>query len=785
MPALADQAPISADEIEFFDNYRPSLEDGVYTIRVTSAIDGLDAGDYFDTPISQDFYVSGPQFSMPPAEVHSCYPPNNSNSIYDQHLPNIVLNKRALPWERYFDKKDGDIPWLCLMVFKEQEITVNPQTHSTVQSASAAEFLAADGDVLKPAIPTDAVTPQTLRAPCSFITISAEVFRAVAPKAAELKYLAHVRQVNAADQAIDYADESDWFSVISGNRLLKTSGAAGQRFYVHLVSLEGHAAAMRDSASAWGRKKSDPTAYQDIALASLYNWTFLSQPEQLNFRQLVENIAAPSLADPDQLLLRRTVEAGSGAAMDAAAARFAEGYVPLNYQAPSGENTFAWYRSPLTPRIAQPLPPPADGERRRSAAAAMIFDASSGLFDQTYAAAWSLGRATALADGSFSQALRGFRRHCYQLIGKLMDAAASEAATQAELSALLRNGAVRDSFKALLTSEMGAAVGAALKAPNHPQIAAAANTAPAAANQPPPSEAARRLLSAPAVQALLKDELDDELRPVAQWLARARALYGVPFNHLVPDSAMLPVESLRFFHIDQNWLDAFADGALSAGVQSSKDTLHARAMRGVIDDAAALELKALRARLLGTAAGDREADSSRETMCGILMRSAIVSGWPGLTVQALKNSAPLKTLRLERLSANVLLCIFLDIPDAIVFAEPKQGLCFGVEDGDIIQLRQLTAPVGRPAGQEFPAAGSFEDFFRQPDDAPGGGVLNINDGKNSIIQTLAQPQYLGKNISPAEFAIQMVKAAEEIFFQPHAAEPPRRRHQPRKRAPQP
>ncbi len=43
---------------------------------------------------------------------------------------------------------------------------------------------------------------------------------------------------------------------------------------------------------------------------------------------------------------------------------------------------------------------------------------------------------------------------------------------------------------------------------------------------------------------------------VVRFLARLRLLEGVPFNYLVPDATMLPLESIRFFYVDRNWLDA-------------------------------------------------------------------------------------------------------------------------------------------------------------------------------------------------------------------------------------
>ena len=52
---------------------------------------------------------------------------------------------------------------------------------------------------------------------------------------------------------------------------------------------------------------------------------------------------------------------------------------------------------------------------------------------------------------------------------------------------------------------------------------------------------------------------------LAKWLTQLENLVGVPFNYLVPDIAMLPPETLRFFHIDPNWINALVDGATSIG----------------------------------------------------------------------------------------------------------------------------------------------------------------------------------------------------------------------------
>ena len=44
-------------------------------------------------------------------------------------------------------------------------------------------------------------------------------------------------------------------------------------------------------------------------------------------------------------------------------------------------------------------------------------------------------------------------------------------------------------------------------------------------------------------------------------------LINVPVHYLLTDPSHLPDESLRFFYVDQNWINALVDGALSLGNQ--------------------------------------------------------------------------------------------------------------------------------------------------------------------------------------------------------------------------
>ena len=90
----------------------------------------------------------------------------------------------------------------------------------------------------------------------------------------------------------------------------------------------------------------------------------------------------------------------------------------LKFVAGAGDETFAWYRGPLSPVVPQALPQVGQTgtpvAQATSADALMIYLAEQGVFDMSYAAAWNIGRSLALADAHFAQAInryvRGARR---------------------------------------------------------------------------------------------------------------------------------------------------------------------------------------------------------------------------------------------------------------------------------------------------------------------------------------------------------------------------------------
>jgi len=130
-------------------------------------------------------------------------------------------------------------------------------------------------------------------------------------------------------------------------------------------------------------------------------------------------------------------------------------------------------------------------------------------------------------------------------------------------------------------------------------------------------------------------QLPDE---ITGWLSRLMILSGVPINYLVPDEGMLPPESIRFFCVDMNWIDALVDGAFSIGriAAPHDDGTHAasmnldRALFGPVRAQAAAAASRVRARKVGVAA----AATALQTVTGFLLRSSVVTAYKGIGVNA-------------------------------------------------------------------------------------------------------------------------------------------------------
>ncbi len=160
--------------------------------------------------------------------------------------------------------------------------------------------------------------------------------------------------------------------------------------------------------------------------------------------------------------------------------------------------------------------------------------------------------------------------------------------------------------------------------------------------------------------ALLPPRLQDLLTDL-------RVLRGIPLAYLVPDPALLPPESVRFFHIDPTWVDRVVDGVLSAASIGTVEMLYSVNMLALV-----------RTWL------DQQVGSG--PMTGMLIRSELVRRWPGIQVEAFSTTgdnepdSPIEVVRAEPISSTIFIAIFAAEPRMVHVHQPDVGLRFGVEE---------------------------------------------------------------------------------------------------------
>jgi hypothetical protein len=613
----------ATSRLQFVQFHSPGLLAGSYRITVQQTVN-VPAPATFTA--ERTFAVGSERFSLAPAEVHAVFPPDGSLGDHSNTLPHVVLERSTLPWERTADPVEERLSWLAVLLFTEEEAP-KPATAalSELMSPSGYQYPAFELEPGQKA--DDRVT---------VIDVARSLLEAIVPTAAELALQAHVRVGLEGS-----TPTGEGVAVLMGSRL----PAAGARSVAHLVSVEGRYAG---GAFDYGGAKSEEL----VRLVTLASWSFACADPDQSFKGLLEHLdRAPAVP--------RLPPTG----VDAADGWVERGYVLLPHVFRGGGRSVAWYRGPLAPAAHDvELEAPV-----RAADALLRYDASAGVFDVSYAAAWEVGRLLALQSRDVSVAMYGWKR------------ASSQQLRGAEQSLL------------------------------HPEL-----PLPPGEEAPPPAP-----------------------ESVTAWFDGLRLLRGVPFNYLVPDERMLPREGIRFFHLDHFWVDCLLDGAFSIGRVAESEAEREASF------------------------AEDPSDAPLERVTGFLLRSDVVSGWPGLLVDgrdAAGGALPL--LRMDRLSASVLLCLFAgDVAGVALHLRPET-LHFGLDRGD-------EAEPQADVRTEFHKVLRDTEGVEQPelrvDPVPFRG-----DGSRRVVDVAAlasaMEKVLATPLTSASFGLQMVEGVEEVVF---------------------
>ena len=398
-----------------YDDIQPATVDGLYKFTVSTDIS-------WDTnvesaPIDRYLNIVGPRFSLDPTLVANVYPPRNGQGAYEDALPQAVLSRRTLPWERasglpqpaadpVLPPQNGQIPWMALLLFQDGEPYSLLQNQHLVDVVGTSVFakLGSPANVL-----------------CDAVEVDRSLLMEILPTCQELRLLAHVRQVNVEDRELSAGSSDGFFSVVMSNRL----PIPETKYRACIVSLEQRADLLQplentppeffdpggqipihplpplpviDRALIGGRGGRKILIHPTVRLVLLHTWQFTCTGPG-PFRKLMQGLDVGMIGKVDM--------PGQPALTDT-------GHQRLPIQDRAGVTEVGWYRGPLVPwqLTRDPLGPYHSADQCRRATV------ETGAEDVSYAAAFEVGRQLASADVQLARELMRWRRESYRQSGR-------------------------------------------------------------------------------------------------------------------------------------------------------------------------------------------------------------------------------------------------------------------------------------------------------------------------------------------------------------------------------
>ncbi|KAF2001043.1 hypothetical protein P154DRAFT_464864, partial [Amniculicola lignicola CBS 123094] len=489
---------------------------------------------------------------------------------------------------------------------------------------------------------------------------SKDTFYALCNNVEENKYLAHVRNINTVGFPNAGVEEDGLFSIVISARTGACAITKPTTQIVHLVSIEHVDATLETDFKGWASRPAEERAGR-IGLISLYSWTYTAlPPDPVNFIDSMMAIEGnmQMLRPSDKII--NSLDSSKGSAKQLLASRLKLGYSIARWRSETGEVSAAFNRGPLTP-IQVPVVPCKDWPTGSTTSKNyQIFDKATGMMDLSYSSAWQLGKILAISDTPFSSALMRFRSQIHGV---------AESTARARVNGLVSKN---DTLKTLINSisEIRSLLGDDVKPPRRVGAQSRGGLSTS--------------LDDPNVSAALKDAIRKEVTMASQagnevynefnsigenntdwtaimkWISDKLYLADIPAHILFPDPSFIPEESIRFFYIDDAWMDCLIDGALSVGNHLERD-----------DDQVKTAIKELYNLYLRTTVPNTKVRP--QVPCyGFVLRSQIVKVMPDLriTVNWNNSNATTKDQRAPvcqwmRPDDHTLICLLDRLPEEL------------------------------------------------------------------------------------------------------------------------
>ncbi len=291
-----------------------------------SALPPLTAGDYVlegeqqvaggpTAPYEAHLRITSPRFRLPADQLLSTFPPANAEGAFESKLPQVVLKRRTLPWERAVDPADRGVPWLALVLIAEGEGQLSAEV-PVAQCVTPGVVLSGTNDV----------------ATGVYLGVSRTVVQKVFPTKSDLALLTHVREVDVTDTELAMGDDDGFMAVVMANRLpqFDRANCAPVRYLACLINLEGQLDVLPPPSLPFTDFFRSDLVVQDLRLSQAAVAT------NADTRAMGTGIARPSAALAAQPIAR--VNARTAAATNATAAASSAAAAPQSAP-PSGRAT--------------------------------------------------------------------------------------------------------------------------------------------------------------------------------------------------------------------------------------------------------------------------------------------------------------------------------------------------------------------------------------------------------------------------------------------------------------
>lgn len=543
-----------------------------------------------------------------------------------------------------------------------------------------------------------------------FFAADDDVTNPIKTRVEALKYLAHVRNINTKGFPDAGIEQEGLFSVVISSRTGPYQGQLPRSQVCHLVSIEH----VDSTLGSW--LTTAPVVSDRVAMVSLHSWIYTALPPDpvdfvVTMKNLTENM---QMLRTDNNLLKAlkpplSISTRPITKKDQVAGimhhRLSSGYTLARWRTQSGEETAAFNRGPLVPQPPPRVPPGDLPDCSHTSQEYQLLDPQTGLMDLSYSSAWQAGKLLAISDTVFSSALMRFRSLIYNSSSHKTRMTTNNMTTRVDLllslqksiSAVgsLTEGKTADPKRVNPTSSRAPAPGV-----NHPAVRPTmlANIKAAVAQNAQAGEDFYNEFN-------LQGPNNNEWAIVLAWMAEKLYLGGIPPQYLISEPAFLAPETLRFFYIDDFWLDCLLDGALSVANHLDSD-----------DDVVRREIKEVFNYYLSTVIPPAKIRPQIPSY-GFIIRSQLIKAMPDLkiTVQWQIEDDRADVCRWTRWDDQTLMCLLDRPPEQllkITLAQPLHQSRFAIGShldatGVTLNLRtlytqgddKLTNLAGQPWGE--------------------------------------------------------------------------------------